>query len=295
MNAANRPPDWLGIGGQRSGTSWLIANLHEHPAISAPTDQINYFHRDDHYGQGAGWYAKNWLDAEGDQLVGECSCAYLYSEVARQRIKSDLPDVRLFMSARNPVMRTRSALRLAMMEGRLDPGTSMRDALDNHPDALEFSLYGKYAERYVDAFSRDRLHIAVLDFDNPDSFDSDPPLASLYRFLGVDEDFRSQFANRSIGHGYVPRSVLLERLMLNASRFLSSSGMRHIRWSIKASGLPGLVRRFNDRTGNADGADFSLDDIRFLLDRLQGDIDRLQALVDEDLEALWVTPLLSGR
>lgn len=294
MTGGPRFPDWLGIGGQRSGTSWLIANLHEHPQISAPTDQINYFHRDDHYGQGDSWYAAHWQDARPDQRVGECSCAYLYSDLAMRRIGADCPDVRLFVSARNPVMRTRSSVRLAMMEGTIAPDTSMRDALAQLPNALEYSLYGKYIERYVDAFARERVHIAILDFDSATGFDPDPPLTALYRFLGIDETFRSQFVNRSIGHGYVPRSVLVERLMLNTSRILDATGLGRVRWWIKASGLPRLIRGFNDRTSEIQNADLSNDDVHYLLDLLRTDIERLQALVDVDLEALWIKPLLKS-
>jgi len=40
-------PDFIVIGAQRSGTSWIYACLYEHPEIWAPLKEINFFSRQD--------------------------------------------------------------------------------------------------------------------------------------------------------------------------------------------------------------------------------------------------------
>ena len=67
----HRPPDWVGLGGQRSGTNWMIANLHEHPQIYAAPYEVNYFHKDEGYDKGPEWYCRHWENAASEQLVGE--------------------------------------------------------------------------------------------------------------------------------------------------------------------------------------------------------------------------------
>jgi hypothetical protein len=38
-----RGPDFIGIGAQRAGTSWLYACLYEHPQICMPLKEIHFF------------------------------------------------------------------------------------------------------------------------------------------------------------------------------------------------------------------------------------------------------------
>jgi hypothetical protein len=70
-----RKPDWIGVGGRHCGTGWVYANLFEHPQIYAPIKEINYFHNDDAYFRGEGWYRAHWSDAPKKQIIGEYSTA----------------------------------------------------------------------------------------------------------------------------------------------------------------------------------------------------------------------------
>lgn len=279
-----RLPDWIGLGGQRSGTNWMIANLYEHPQIYAASYEVHYFHKSEGYDKGPEWYCRHWENAASEQLVGECSSAYLYSEIALRRIESDCPKVRLLVSIRNPIERSRSAFRLAIQGGRIPASTTFREAVRDNPEILENSRYGKYLKKYIDTFGRDRIHINMMDFDNVEN------LRRLYSFLGIDPSYRSRFATRVIGKAYVPKSVALDRSIIATADWMRQHGLGSIHWMIKSTGLPVLIRRMNDRTDKVSTADLKPDDVAFLTDELGGDIDNLQRLTGLDLKELWLKP-----
>ena len=52
-------PYFIGLGAQRSGTSWIYACLYEHPQLHMPFKEVNFFGRDEQYEKGLTWYANH--------------------------------------------------------------------------------------------------------------------------------------------------------------------------------------------------------------------------------------------
>ena len=46
----------IGIGAQRTGSSWLYACMYEHPEICMPRKEINFFSRERNWSRGFEWY-----------------------------------------------------------------------------------------------------------------------------------------------------------------------------------------------------------------------------------------------
>lgn len=114
---ARMTPDFLIVGAQRCGTTSMFKTLVQHPAVLRPflTKGVHYF--DKSYGHGEWWYRGHFpltvtgrVRGRGGQvLTGESSPYYMFHPLARQRLASDLPGVKLIVMLRDPVVRAYSA------------------------------------------------------------------------------------------------------------------------------------------------------------------------------------------
>lgn len=100
-------PDFIVAGMMRCGTTSLSAWLRHHPQVFLTgVKEIHYFDR--HYDEGPGWYAEHFRQATDAQVAGEATPNYVYDAAALDRIRGDLPDVRLVLLLRDPVERAYS-------------------------------------------------------------------------------------------------------------------------------------------------------------------------------------------
>jgi hypothetical protein len=110
-------PDFLIVGAQRCGTTTMFKTLVQHPDVVRPflRKGIHYF--DKAYWRGERWYRGHFplvvttmLRGHGHRAItGESSPYYMFHPLARQRLASDLPGVKLLVLLRDPVIRAYSA------------------------------------------------------------------------------------------------------------------------------------------------------------------------------------------
>jgi hypothetical protein len=213
-----RLPNFLLAGAAKSGTTTLWSHLKKHPDIfMSPKKEIKFFDR--RYAAGIDSY-KSYFDGwTGQTAIGEATQTYLYLPQSAERIARHLPNVKLVFSLRNPVDRAYSHYWHAVTRG--DEYLSFEKALDREPQRLAKNFYcrrifsyqdrGRYLQqikRYTDIFDRSQLLFLLFE-DLVDS--TDQVLAELYRFLGVDDQFRSQQHHRKENVGKYPRSLLLQK------------------------------------------------------------------------------------
>ena len=99
-----RLPDFLGIGVQKGGTTYLHALLQQHPQVFLATPKEQHFFSL-HWDRGVSVYASRFAAAEPRQRCGEVTPYYLFHPLAPQRIQALLPAVRLIVLLRDPVER----------------------------------------------------------------------------------------------------------------------------------------------------------------------------------------------
>jgi hypothetical protein len=106
--------DFLGIGAQKSGTSWLYANLKRHPAVFIPdAKELHYW--DQHHHRGLDWYLSHFQGAPEGCRRGEITPAYgILTPDMVAEVRRLFPEVRLFFIMRNPVERAWSAVQMAL-------------------------------------------------------------------------------------------------------------------------------------------------------------------------------------
>ena len=97
-------PDFLGIGTQKGGTTYLHSLLSEHPqAFLAIPKELHFFSL--HYQKGLAWYRDFFKSAADDKSCGEITPYYMFHPLAFKRIHKHLPDVKLIVLLRDPVER----------------------------------------------------------------------------------------------------------------------------------------------------------------------------------------------
>jgi hypothetical protein len=105
-----RLPDFIIIGTQKGGTTYLYDELIKHPCISpALVKEVGYF--DMNMGKGLDWYKSFFTanPATSDAfLTGEASPDYLFHPTTPRRVARILPHVKLIVLLRNPIKRAHS-------------------------------------------------------------------------------------------------------------------------------------------------------------------------------------------
>lgn len=173
-------PNFLYIGPDKAGSSWLHEALIVHPDVYLSSAKDLYFF-DRYYDRGIDWYESQFEAATGRHLVvGEVCQDYLSNPLCPTRIAADLPDARLMMTVRDPVARAFSSY-LYMRKHGLGPAT-FGEALRSEPELIEHGRYGAQLRRYREHFDPDRIHVAVFD-----DLGADPQqfLDDVTRFLGL--------------------------------------------------------------------------------------------------------------
>ncbi len=110
--------DFLGIGAQKAGTTWIYEQLLRHPEIAFPAGkEVHFF--DQHADRGAAWYEALFPE-NTTKKQGEITPAYAFLEKAAiEEIYSLTPDVKLFYSLRHPVERAWSGAMMALRRAEM--------------------------------------------------------------------------------------------------------------------------------------------------------------------------------
>jgi hypothetical protein len=109
--------DFLGIGAQKTGTTWLCEALAAHPAVRFPAGKEVHFW-DWHRAKGVDWYRGLFADSPPGVKSGEITPAYaLLPADAIREIRSLNPALRVLYTLRNPIERAWSAALMVMQRG----------------------------------------------------------------------------------------------------------------------------------------------------------------------------------
>lgn len=235
------PVNFLLIGAQKSGTTWLAAMLAEHPEIFRPKQkELHYFNKYTNYARGPAWYLEHFRGVRGEKAVGECTPNYLWvcdapPEVqderrhrgkpplefvidenqirdVHERVHALLPDVRLIVSLRNPVDRAISGFMHAIRARRIPPSSNILD-VGGKEGILGMGFYYRHLEKWMSLFPRE--HFLILVYEEDIEQNRDRTIARLYRHLRVSH-FRpvrsGQRFNASATGSYLRTSYYAPRL-----------------------------------------------------------------------------------
>ena len=164
-----RTPDFLIIGAQKAGTSWLHRRLRQHPAIYLPEDKDFEHFSFVPYPDEDRWRAR-FADAGPGQRIGDACASYFWTgEFGEGNVgfNPDIPgtirdalgpDTRILILLRDPVARAVSAYLHHIAFGSLDARVPLLAA----PGALglvALSRYGMHLDNWLSAFPERAIRV----------------------------------------------------------------------------------------------------------------------------------------
>lgn len=197
-------PTFVIGGAQRSGTTTLYHLVDQHPEVymAKPVwPEPKFFVRESITAADRDEYLAKWFSETGDaKAIGEKSTSYLETIGAAERMRRWFPHLKPIFILRNPIERAISNYRYSRKNGI--ETESLDFAFENEKTRIESRQFpgvsghpyayvrrGKFIEfldQYLNAF--ERANLLILLNDDLDARPEDT-CRSIYRFLGVDEEF----------------------------------------------------------------------------------------------------------
>jgi hypothetical protein len=244
--------DFLGIGAQKAGTTWLHKMLGAHPEIFMARGEdkdLRFFNT--YYDRGYAWYERYFQEGARARRRGEFSTSYFYSGDAPERVRRYYPDMRLVLSLRDPVKRLISHHKHELRLGRA-AHLSLERGIANNPSYVEQSMYFTQLCRWLEHFPLESIHVVIFEelFRDPAR-----ALRELYAFVGVDTSYAPAGLHEKVNEGRIPRSRLVEEGVRLSASTLRAVGAGWMIESLKGAGLDKWVKNGTKRPDSALDAD----------------------------------------
>jgi hypothetical protein len=186
------PPDFVGIGVQKAGTTWWQQAICAHPDVFSRSDIHKERHFFDRYvtrpfGAAECSLYHDWFPRPSDRVTGEWTPDYIHYPWVPPLLAQAAPKTRLLVILRDPVERFRSGL----AHQRRDRG---RLTVESYQDAVTRGLYHETLQRWHEYFPPEQ--ILLLQYERCIA-DPAGQLARTYRFLGL-EPFAVQGMERRV-------------------------------------------------------------------------------------------------
>lgn len=161
-------PNFIIIGAQKSGTTWLVDMLKLHPEVFINREEVHYY--DDNYHEGKNWYLNHFEEANFNQIIGEKTPDYFgFSSKVAPLIYKDYPSVKLILILRDPLERAISAYNHYVRMGKISPFKSINYYFENAIDGndylriLTYSDYSKNLDDFLKYFNREQIYITSYE------------------------------------------------------------------------------------------------------------------------------------
>lgn len=165
-----RLPDFLIIGGAKSGTTTLYQYLCRHPQVYLSTPkEPDFFAVDTQFAQGINWYSSLFNEAKPEQVCGEASTTYSRSQQhprAAERIAQELPNVKLIYIMRHPVNCAYSFYVHKQKEGWRHQKKSFEtfeQTIEHQSEFLDSSYYLKQITKFLQFFPQESFLFLLME------------------------------------------------------------------------------------------------------------------------------------
>jgi hypothetical protein len=177
--------DFLGIGGQRCGTTWLYRHLNSLPDVQFPAGKEPHYWDDRRSVPVESWL-RRFPDVGAPIKQGEMTPAYgILDRDTITELHEVAPDLRLFLSVRNPMERAWSAALMNLDRCKMEVAEASDQWFLDHFRSRNSRLRGEFShsvDRWRDVFGTEQLHVIVFD---DIMVDPRSVLAGVARHIGV--------------------------------------------------------------------------------------------------------------
>jgi hypothetical protein len=189
------PPEFVGIGVQKAGTTWWFRLIVNHPGVShllsTPRDRVFFgpIQKERHFFARFGKEAfgvrdvaeyHRWFPRRIGTVTGEWTPDYLYYPWVPPLVARAAPGAKILLILRDPLQRFRSGYAGAVRYGTDHIGASVAEAVGH-------SLYADNVRRWLDCFPAEQL--LILQYEQCVAEPAEQ-LRRTYAFLGLDDHHR---------------------------------------------------------------------------------------------------------
>lgn len=199
-----RKPNFMIVGAQKSGTTFLYKHMRQHTDVFFSKDKEPHFFNKIGVNEGTfkKYLSDNFSAAEDQKWIGEASALYLHSMSVASRVERHVgPDVKIIICIRKPVDKAVSLYLHDYRKGRLKGNEPLcyTDRNGNCP-SIDRSRYATYIMEFISRFGHDNIKIMMFDdlVKDPGSF-----LLSAYDFLGLQAEVAGSFDKVNSGFDLV--------------------------------------------------------------------------------------------
>ncbi len=209
LTAYNRKlPDFLIIGVSKGGTTSLYEYLNMHPQVKVSREkEVNYFSK--HYYRGISFYKSFFPYKKSASITGEATPYYFFHPNVPKRVKETLPNVKIILLLRDPVLRAYSQYQ--MIKG-IDTAKNFEEAvmseykrvtekesklrntklISNSHQAYSYISRGLYFKQLSNWLTHFELN-EILIIKSEDFFEEpQKTLKSVYGYLNLEEIYPSE-------------------------------------------------------------------------------------------------------
>lgn len=188
------PPDFIGIGTQKAGTTWWYQLIAAHPGVApscAGRKELHFLSRlgASPFGPAQQARYERWFPRAPGQLSGEWTPDYLHLPWVPALAADAAPRARLLVCLRDPVERFRSGLTLNQLIIRAQESIRLNDAMVQ-------GFYAQHLRRWLEHYDRDQ--ILVLQHEQ-NVRDPKHQLERTYEFLGLDPTYAPEVLGTTFG------------------------------------------------------------------------------------------------
>lgn len=243
-------PNFLIIGSQKAGTTWLHDAVSQHPEVVVSTPkELHFFNNRTKFERGLDWYAGHFVPTPVTRAIGEATPCFNTIDIPEdrpderrdlipQRIHEAIPEVRLILILRDPVERAVSAY-YHFLRKRAWPGwPSLADVGDSRGIISE-GFYDTHLTRWLDVFAAEQLLVFVYEEAFRDDDSKNSMVKRVFDHIGVDPAFQptpaverlnprlSNFELRTNPYPRIPRGLI--------RRAVPGSVQQRFNWGIRVT------------------------------------------------------------
>lgn len=235
-------PTFIGLGAQKCASTWLHRVLADHPQtyLSEPKE-IDFFSY--YFGRGYDWYERFFATATGRIAIGEVSPSYLPHPLAPARARRYNPQLKILLALRDPVERAYSNHLHMVREGYLTgPDMTFEYGLARNEMYVEQSRYATHLQCWLQQFAPEQV---LVVFQEEIAAAPHAQAQQMYRFLGIDDSFRSDALEERTNASARARHGGMARLIKSATSIAERTGLGGIVAAAKKTSMGRSLRAMN--------------------------------------------------
>ncbi|MBV8451289.1 MAG: sulfotransferase [Deltaproteobacteria bacterium] len=275
-------PQVFHVGPPRTATTWTWEVLRGRVGLCEEYKEINFFAQN--LARGLEWYLAHFEEPVSQLPRVDFEPEYFGGTVARERIVTLLPRVKIICSLREPVGRLFSLYKILVRSTSLPP-YKFEDACEKDWRLAESARYGFYLRKWIEAVGASRVLVLFYDdlLADPQQY-----IEQICDFIGI-ERFKLRPEQRS-------RVLSSERFTLPNNQWWGRLGrsVGELIWELGDKRMNYLVRRLRlSKLFFDNGMSFTAPDaavVQRIRMRLRPEIELVEQLTGRDLSA-WKGPV----